>query len=62
MAVLYENLKERFVEVFIVGDIFKDAGGDTVKEGEVCCCIFLGGCFPAMIAYTLVDVFPGVWS
>jgi hypothetical protein len=48
MVVLYEYLEEGFVEVFVVGGIFEDAGGDAVEEGKVCCGIFLGGCFSAM--------------
>lgn len=48
MVVLYKDLKKRFVEVFVVGCIFEVAGGDAVEEGEVCCSIFLGGCFSAL--------------
>lgn len=48
MVVLYKNLKKRLVEVFVVGGITEEAGGDVVEEGEVCCGIFLGGCFSAL--------------
>lgn len=49
MVVLYEDLKKRFVEVFVVGGIFEDAGGDAVEEREVCCSVFLGGSFSEII-------------
>lgn len=45
MVILYEDLKERFIEVFVVGGIFEDARGDAVEEREVCGSVFLGSCF-----------------
>lgn len=59
MVVLYEDLKERFVEVFLVGGIFEEAGGDAVEEGEVCCGIFLGGRF-SILADMLDELFFGM--
>ena len=51
MFVLYEDLKKRFVEIFVIDGIFEEAGGDAVEEGEVCRGIFLGGCFSEFDGY-----------
>ena len=49
VVVLYEDLKEGFVELFVVGGIFENARGDTVEQRKVSCSIFLSGCFSALI-------------
>lgn len=59
MFVLYEDLKKGFVEVFVVGGIFEEAGGDAIEEGEVCRGIFLSGCFSAL-TNMLAELFFGM--